>query len=959
MGVASPPSGQDEAGASARRGGEMDEANRLFKLAEKVAHVGHWRLDVATNRRTWSDEMLSIFGMSTAAPPPRDMAEAWARYHPDDRPRVSALVEAAYEAGQDYEYEARIPRDGGERIVLVRGHHERDAEGRITAIFGTAMDITASRRTEQRLRDASALLSATLDNMNQGLILIDGAGIIAVANRRAATLLGVDPAFLNARPHYMQLSRMQFEAGEYDSMGPEFIRWIAEGGLDAPQALYERRRPNGTILEVSNVTIEGVGSLRTYTDVTARRRAESELRSKTEMLDATLESMHQGIMAVDASGVVRVCNERAMELLDLPAALMRRQPSFREVCQHQLGQDDFSRNDSAMRRWVERGGLESTFHTYERERPNGKILEISTVPKHDGVWVRTYTDITERKRAEAALQASEERLMLALDAGSDGVWDCDLTTGEVWRSDRVLTMLGYEPSATGSAKNWRALVHPDDRKRSLTLMRDHIHGRSELYECEYRLRRADGKWAWVHARGKVVSRNGANRPLRMVGTHIDIDARKQAERRIVHLARHDALTDLPNRTLFGERLRQRVTEIERSGASFAVLCLDLDRFKAVNDTLGHLAGDQLLQQIATRLATLLRAEDMIARIGGDEFAVLLDDSVSHGRVALVAERLIAAVGAPVSVCGQQVEVGLSVGIALAPAHGLSAETLMNRADLALYRAKAQGRQTYRFFDDAMDEEAADRRQLEIDLRSALVRGEFELDFQPQVDCRTGEQVAFEALVRWRHPTRGLVSPDAFVPIAEETGLILPIGEWVLEEACRAAATWPEHVKVAVNLSPRQFQQTNMLEIVLGVLVETGLAPTRLELEITESLIINDNVRALTMLRQLKALGVRIAMDDFGTGYASLATLQSFPFDTIKIDRTFVGKVDRNAQAAIIVRAVLGLGRSLGMTLVAEGVERPEQLRFLIEEGCDQAQGFLLGRPRPMATDMQRRQGSGG
>ena len=434
----------------------------------------------------------------------------------------------------------------------------------------------------------------------------------------------------------------------------------------------------------------------------------------------------------------------------------------------------------------------------------------------------------------------------------------------------------------------------------------------------------------------------------MTGTHIDISPRKAAEAQVAHMARHDALTDLPNRTLFHERLDQRLAEVRRSGGSGAVLCLDLDRFKLVNDTLGHLAGDAVLRTVAARLRAVLRVEDTVARLGGDEFAILLDGVSEPVTVAALANRRIAAVQVPIILGEQHVDIGLSIGIALAPTHGADGESVFRHADLALYRAKAEGRGTFRFFTPEMDEAATERRGLERDLRHAIARGELALHYQPQVKTATGGLGGFEALLRWHHPTRGPVSPAVFIPLAEEAGLIVALGEWALRTACRDAATWRDGLKVAVNLSPRQFGQVDLPETVLAILTETGLSPTRLELEITETAIINDMGRALSFLRRLKALGIAIAMDDFGTGYSSLTTLLAFPFDKIKIDRTFVSRMEESPQAAAIVRAVSDLGRSLRMGVVAEGVETATQLRYLTEVACDEVQGYLTGRPQPIA-----------
>jgi diguanylate cyclase (GGDEF)-like protein/PAS domain S-box-containing protein len=548
----------------------------------------------------------------------------------------------------------------------------------------------------------------------------------------------------------------------------------------------------------------------------------------------------------------------------------------------------------------------------------------------------------------AALRQSEERLARALDAGSDGLWDWTLSTGETWFSDRWLAMLGYEPGdLEGHVNAWDGLAHPEDRARAYELLHAHFSGLSPVYECEHRLLRKDGRWSWVLARGKVVERDASGRPLRIVGTHIDIDARKSAEEQIAHMARHDGLTGLTNRTHFHALLQSALHDVARHGGSCAVLCLDIDRFKAVNDTLGHHTGDALLKIVSGRIAASLAPSDTAARLGGDEFAVLVRNDTPPERLAEKAEALIVAVSKPISIAGQTIEIGLSIGIALCPEHGVLEEALLKRADLALYRAKAEGRSGYRIFNAAMDEALARRRELERDLRQALAEEGLRLHYQPQVKARTGELLGFEVLIRWHHPLHGPIAPGDFIPVAEESGLISAIGAWVLRSACQEAATWARPLKVAVNLSPREFQQIDLPDVILGILDETGLSPERLEIEVTETAIFADMNRALSILRRLKSLGISIAMDDFGTGYASLATLQAFPFDKIKIDRSFVAQIGVNPQAAGIVRSVLGLGRNLGICVVAEGVETAEQRQFLIDEACDELQGYLFGRPRPI------------
>ena len=429
----------------------------------------------------------------------------------------------------------------------------------------------------------------------------------------------------------------------------------------------------------------------------------------------------------------------------------------------------------------------------------------------------------------------------------------------------------------------------------------------------------------------------------------DLRARKQAEQHIRFLAHHDVLTGLPNRSAFNKKLDHEIEACLAAGPRLAVLCLDLDRFKEINDLFGHGVGDRMLQVAANRISALLDSTQMMARLSGDEFAIIvpgLSDPATAGRIA---ENILDDFQAAAASAETEALVSTSIGIAICPDDATDRNTLLTHADTALYRAKNDGRGCYRFFEASMGATARDRRLLEHDLRRAIPRGEFKLVYQPQKEIRTTNVIGFEALIRWMHPTRGEVLPDAFIPLAEETGLIFQIGEWVLRTACREAAAWPHPFTVAVNVSSRQIHSETFANGLHDILFETGLFPGRLELEITESALISDLGRALSTLRLIKALGVRIAMDDFGTGYSSLSNLLAFPFDKIKIDGSFIRSVNTNEQAAAIVRAVLGLGRGLRLPVLAECVESHAELQFLQRELCDEAQGYFLGRPADIET----------
>ncbi|MGC2222618.1 MAG: EAL domain-containing protein, partial [Methylocella sp.] len=436
-----------------------------------------------------------------------------------------------------------------------------------------------------------------------------------------------------------------------------------------------------------------------------------------------------------------------------------------------------------------------------------------------------------------------------------------------------------------------------------------------------------------------------DRPAQLV-TITDVTEQRKAEARIVHMAHHDALTGLPNRVLFHDRLDETLLRVRRYAENLAVLCLDLDHFKDVNDTLGHAAGDRLLVEVADRLRVCLRGSDMAARFGGDEFAVLQIGLAGQHEASALAERIVTLLSEPYDIEGQQALIGASAGIALAPADGETAEQLLTSADIALYQAKEGGRGAFRFFEPGMDADLRARRTLELDLRKALAAGEFELYYQPLVTLETSVIYGFEAPLRWHHPVRGMVAPAEFIPLAEETGLIVPIGEWVVRQACAGAVAWPDDLKVSVNLSPVQFKKGNLPQLVVATLASSGLPAARLELEITESTLLVESETNLATLHSLRALGVGISMYDFGTGYSGLSYLRAFPFDRIKIDRSFISELGESRDCTAIVRAIADLGSNLGIPTLAEGAETEKQLAWVREAGCTEMQGYLFSRPIP-------------
>ena len=502
---------------------------------------------------------------------------------------------------------------------------------------------------------------------------------------------------------------------------------------------------------------------------------------------------------------------------------------------------------------------------------------------------------------------------------------------------RLLRMTGYDLSEIKQVGVDQLVLVPQQTDRARD---DGETDQDQEMPVETRITGKDGNSLPVELLSRAIHYAGG--PARVTALR-DIRDRHEAEERIRHLAHHDALTDLPNRRHLEQALDQALRLARRTQTRIAVCCLDLDGFKAINDTLGHAAGDLLLRQVAARMLDECRDSDLVARIGGDEFVIVLQTGAGSERASAVAERLVLALALAFDLDGVVAHIGTSIGISFFPDDGQTTATLFKSADTALYRAKERGRGQFCLFETGMDRVAQERRELEHDLRAALSTEALSLHYQPLFDGG-GEIIAFEALIRWQHPTRGAIPPDQFIPLAEQCGLILPIGDWVLRTACRTAASWAHERRVAVNLSPAQFQRGKLLDLVADVLAETGLSASRLELEVTEGVLIEDAVHALVVLKGLRELGVRVVLDDFGTGYSSLGYLHSFPFDKVKIDRSFINRIETDRNAWTIVDAIIAMSHKLNLEVTAEGIETPDQLSMLTRHGCDEMQGYLLGRP---------------
>ncbi|WP_246725078.1 EAL domain-containing protein [Beijerinckia sp. L45] len=679
----------------------------------------------------------------------------------------------------------------------------------------------------------------------------------------------------------------------------------------------------GALLSAMEVMRENIRAS-IQSEVAQRRSAQSRLAD-------ALESSREGIIVIDADSKIVLANAQAGEFLAGILGRLKVGGSARD-----LMTTIWTRLGPPGARTVELPA------TRETRLPDGRWLRVSQNATQEGGVIIVFSDITVLKEQEAALTGTNQRFDVALANMSQGLclYDADNRLQvfnrrfcEIFRlpSARIVVGMPLEEVIALSVAVGNYTTRADQRLSDVLTRIGHRQPATNILDL---------------ADDRVVAL--AHQPLHEGGwveTYEDVTERLQSEAKIVYMARHDALTGLPNRLMFAERAELALGASGR-GDMFALLMLDLDHFKQVNDTLGHPIGDALLRVVAERLSACIREVDTVARLGGDEFAIVQSGLRSPDDATILARRIVDTMKMPFEIEGHRVTIGVSIGISMAPGDGTSYGKLLKNADVALYKAKADGRDTWRFFEMEMDARLQARRALELDLREALAEGWFELYYQPLFDFKRNEIGGFEALLRWNHPVRGMISPSEFIPIAEEIGLITQLGEWVLNQACREAQTWPEDIRIAVNVSPAQFRTGQLAGAVVGALAQSGLEPSRLDLEITESVILANTGSTMETLQTIRALGVKISMDDFGTGYSSLSYLRSFPFDKVKIDQSFIRDLDSKADSSVIVGAIIGLCKSLGMRVTAEGVESQAQLDFLFWEGCSEAQGYYFSRPVP-------------
>ena len=809
---------------------------------------------------------------------------------------------------------------------------------------------TTALNEQAKSREIAGRFDSALNNMSQGLCFFDGERRLIVCNRRYLDMYDLPPDRVPPGTYLREITDLRFKAGTNPAMDKEeYLAWCGKRAAKNVACDSVVELANGRVIRICHRPMPDYGWVATHDDITEQyladkalteaklsaERAELAARSAHARLIEALDVVPEGLAILDSEDRYVLWNRRYAEMYGDSADVLAPGVSFEEALRFGLALGQHPEARGREEQWLaERLARHAQPQsTHEQQLLGDRWVRIEERRMADGGSIGIRVDITDLKRREASFRLLFEENPLPM-------WVVDVNTLEFLAVNAATCRhYGYsrEQMLAMSAVNLRVL---EEREKLRSEFRQH-RGMQTAANTRSHVT-ADGRLIEVAVESRALRYNGRDA---CVAVAFDMTDRKRAEQRILHLACHDALTDLPNRAALDGHFSRTLDTARQDGGSFAVLCIDLDRFKQINDLFGHSMGDAALREASRRLQIAAQGA-FLARVGGDEFIVITEQGPLPASAELLADRLRSALGRDIEVEGHCFELDLSVGIALYPRDGGDARSLFANADAALYRAKHEGRGAVRFFTAAMDQQLRDRRAVEHDLKSAVANGELYLEYQPQRHS-DGKIIGFEALVRWQHPQRGIVPPVEFIPIAEESNLIVEIGEWVLREACREAATWSEPLQVAVNVSAVQFRRGNLQQMVDTVLRESGLAPGQLELEITEGVLIENVARAALMLKALKTLGVRIALDDFGTGYSSLSYLQSFPLDRIKIDRSFIASLGRTDRSLAIVRAVIGLAHGLGLPALAEGVETTEQLETLVAEGCDEMQGYLIGRPRPI------------
>ncbi|MEG3861248.1 EAL domain-containing protein [Microcoleus sp. herbarium12] len=838
-----------------------------------------------------------------------------------------------------------ISKQGKKIIVLLSISTIRDHKGNVSGNLYVAQDITDSKRAERDLRRSEKKFRQLIETVNAAAFIYQRRQLRYV-NCQTEDMTGY------SREELLALDL-------YDLVHPDFReivkKWgkasqIRESAVSKNEVKIITKTGEIRWIEatVDIIKFERKASiLITAFDISDRKLAELELETSLSLLQATIESTADGILAVDGGGKVVSFNRKFAQMWQLPDFLLDSRDSNQILG---FGINQLKSPEIFLNRAKELSDFPDAESFDIIEFKDGRIFERYSLPQLTGGKITgrvfSFRDVTERWQSQEKLRKSEERFHLLTRATNDAVWDFNLSKNEYWLSEEFEKVFGYKLNETQTIEleAWWLNIHPEERERVKSSFNETMSSDAQCWSEEYSFRRADGGYVFVLDRGYII-RNASGKAVRAIGTMMDITQRKQAEEIIRYQAVYDQLTGLPNRILFNDRLQASLIQAKKTQKMLAVLFLDLDRFKKINDTLGHAAGDRLLEGFAGRISDTLRSTDTVARWGGDEFTVLLPEVNALEDALKTAQRILDNLKPAFKLEEQQFHISSSIGIAVYPNDGEDAETLVKNADAALYCAKERGRNNYQLYTSTINPQGSQLLNIENRLHEALEQGEFEVFYQPKVNITTWKIQGMEALLRWKHPELGLVSPTTFIPIAEENGLIVPIGEWVLQTACTQNKAWQDalqpDLRVAVNFSARQFQQFNLVQMVANCLKKTNLEPKYLELEITETTAMQDVDYTTKVLRELQSMGVQIALDDFGTGYCSLNYLKKFPLNILKIDKSFVSELTTDPCERAIANAVATLGRDLNLSVVAEGVETKEQLDCLRSLHCHEIQGHYF------------------
>ncbi len=824
-----------------------------------------------------------------------------------------------------------------------------------------AADISL-RALNAQLVEQAALLQTTLGSISQGILMIGADGRINTYNQRVCDLLDIPASVLAARPTLQELTLLQLARGDFgpnahavDSAAQRYA--ISPGTVESPPS-YLRTTMAGRVLEVKTQTLPSGAMVRTFADVTDYAQAEAALRASEKDIRQIASQVPGMVFRVHITANDRrtytFVSDGVRELYGIEPQAVMDDGDLLRTFRHPQDDGDV---DEAMRQ-----GLITGLPTHLEYRllfADGRIkwvqMTSSGVPEANGASVRVgvVVDITARKHAETELRETEERWKLALDSTGDGVWDWDIPSGIEIFSKRFMEMYGFGESELASNTNqFDARTHPEDIEQLLRNRQAHLDGLTPTYVNEHRIQCKDGSWKWILSRGMVISRDAQGKPVRMIGTHTDITSRKHSEALIWQQANFDALTGLPNRRMLRDRLEQDIKKCRREASHLAILFIDLDHFKEVNDTLGHDNGDLLLIEAAGRIRACVRETDTVARMGGDEFTVVLPELSDAASLERIIQAILDAMATVFELVTGQVFVSASIGITMYPEDATEVENLFKNADQALYAAKGAGRNRFSFFTPALQEAAQTRGRLTHDLRDGLTHNQFLMVYQPIIELATGAIYKAEALIRWQHPTRGLISPAAFIPIAEASGLIIDIGNWVFMQAATQAKRWRSlmhpNFQISINKSPVQFHHVSAGHSAwLDHLKALGLPGGAVAVEITEGLLLDANAVVTHKLIELRDAGIQVSLDDFGTGYSSLSYLQRFEIDYIKIDQSFVRHLVPASTDLALCKAIIVMAHALGIKVIAEGIETAGQRDLLAAAGCDYGQGYLFARPMPV------------